>query len=948
MKKRSRRKKAQSLMIKPVRALIAVTLLGLVVSLLLFNFKKDDVDVEGLSLSFVPNVGQTDSKVQFQTHGKGGTLFFTLDEVVLSLDSPTNNTEPLAIGDIDGRVLAASSDQEEDASLTVVRLGFEGASPSSEITGGEKLTGIVNYFIGNDPDRWHTNIPTYQGITYNNLYQGIDLYYDGTVGTLKGTYTIDGGVDPSVIRWRYEGAESVSLDKETGNLLIKTTDDEQTIVEKAPIAWQEVKERKVTVSASYNIIDDGTVGFALGDYDSSLPLTIDPILEYSTYLGGGGFDFAQGIAVDSLGNAYVTGRTVSADFPTANALQINLGGISDAFVSKLDSTGSSFIYSTYLGGSIGSERGSEIGRDIAVDSSGNAFITRVTGSSDFPTMNPAQAANRGNLNAFITKLNSTGSSLIYSTYLGGSSSESGSSIGLDSNGNVYVGGVTTSFDFPTINAVQGSPGSPQDGFITKLNPTGSTFLYSTFFGGSRNEGVADIAVDSLGNAYITGATSSGDFPTVNPFQLANGNIASYQDAFVAKLNSAGSAIIYSTYLGGNRQDSGSGIAVDESENVYITGRTESFDFPVANALQSTCPPLSRGLCSDAFVTKFNSNGSALIYSTYLGGTGSEFGRSVEVDIDNNAYISGQTDSNDFPLVDSIQPFRGIPERSTDIFITKLDSLGSSILFSSYLGGTKSDTGHDVAIDDSGNIYIAGITTSSNFPVVNALQPIFGDGVADAFVAKINPAVDNTPTGTNVIVSIDAVDITFPQVNLSGNTIVTTSSSGTQPPAGFKLGSPATYYNISTTATFSGLVKVCVNYDETAVQGNENNLKLMHFATGQGWIDTTTSLDTINNVICGEVSSFSEFSVMTEETIEGLIERIKEMDLQRGIAKSLIVKLNVATKAVELDRNVSIRVAVNMLNAFINDIEAQRGKKLTDDQANELRTFTENIIASLIN
>jgi hypothetical protein len=396
-------------------------------------------------------------------------------------------------------------------------------------------------------------------------------------------------------------------------------------------------------------------------------------LVYSTYLGGSTVDFSSGIAVDASGNAYVTGGTFSTNFPTANALQATLTGTRNAFVTKLNPTGSALVYSTYLGGN-GGNAGfgfGDFGSGIVADASGNAYVTGKTTSTNFPTVNALQSTLGGFENAFVTKINPTGSALVYSTYLGGSGSDEGSSIAVDASGNVYITGFTTSTNFPTANALQstlaGIPGLA-DVFVTKINATGSALVYSTYLGGSEVDFGNGIAVDTSGNAYVTGSTVSTNFPTANALQAT---LAGCCNAFVTKMNASGSALIYSTYLGGSGNgkfgDGGSSIAVDALGNAYVTGSTLSTNFPTANALQ----PTFGGGNGDAFVTKINPIGSALVYSTYLGGNNTDLATGIAVDACGNAYMIGSTSSTNFPTANALQPTLG---GSGNAFVAKIGSV----------------------------------------------------------------------------------------------------------------------------------------------------------------------------------------------------------------------------------------------------------------------------------
>jgi hypothetical protein len=426
----------------------------------------------------------------------------------------------------------------------------------------------------------------------------------------------------------------------------------------------------------------------------------------------------------------VTGQTYSTDFPTRNPLQGKYADQTDAFVFKLTASGDALVYSTYLGGSNGDSAAA-----IAVDSSGDVYVTGATSSPDFPTLDPIQANFRGNNDVFVAKLNAAGNALVYSTFLGGSSDishsgyDAGYGIAVDSSSSAYVTGVTTSTNFPTVNPIQAThAGGSSDAFISKLNAAGSGLVYSTFLGGARDDYSHQIAVDSSGNAYITGSTDSPDFPTMNAFQTAYGG--GNNDAFVSELNFEGSALVYSTYLGGTDNDAGTGITVDSSGNAFVTGLTYSTGFPIHNPLQG-----SNAGAQDAFVAKLNAAGDALEYSTYLGGRFNEYGAGIAVDPSGSAYITGYTNSTDFP---THNPLQGSKTGAQDAFIAALDPQGSLVL-STYLGGTGGDSGSSIAVDGSGYVYLTGSTSSTDFPTLNPLQPALAGINPDAFVAKFSLA-----------------------------------------------------------------------------------------------------------------------------------------------------------------------------------------------------------------
>jgi hypothetical protein len=519
-----------------------------------------------------------------------------------------------------------------------------------------------------------------------------------------------------------------------------------------------IQNRKL-IDGRYILKPDGEVSFEIAAYDRSRQLIIDPVLSYSTYLGGSDMDYANGIAVDPSGNAYVTGYTASIDFPLANPAQSSPGGGTcsdgvdtipcfDAFVAKLNPAGTALVYSTYLGGS-----NEDYGTGIALDASGHAYVTGYTNSADFPLQRALQAENAGGFDAFVTELSADGASLIYSTYWGGSSDDVGTGIAVDSSGNTYISGYTASTDFQvTPGALQANyGGGTHNCFVVKFNAGGAKLGYSTFLGGSADNYAYGVAVDSAGDAYVTGATNSTNFPTVNAFQpnysgglcaVAPNTFPCY-DAFVAKLNPAGSALIYSTYLGGTGSDYGYAIAVDGSSNAYVTGYTTSTNLPTtAGAFQRVF-----GGSYDAFVAKLDGAGSALVYSTYLGGTGTEIGYDVAVDSSGHACVTGYNYGGDFPTV---SPTQAQNAGFYDAFVSILNSTGSALIFSTYLGGASDDFGRGISLDPSGNAYVTGGTFSLDFPTTSgSYQPSYGGGPYDVFVAKVSlapsPSVSISPS-----------------------------------------------------------------------------------------------------------------------------------------------------------------------------------------------------------
>jgi hypothetical protein len=684
-----------------------------------------------LPLSFEANEGQQDHQVKFLSRGSGYNLFLTNRESVLVLTKPEKPATSPAKKATHAALLPKPKGQ-----AAVLRAQLVGANEAAKVTGEQKLPGKVNYLTGKDPSKWRTDVVTYAKVRYEEVYPGVDLVYYGKRGQLEYDFVVQPGADPASIRLRIAGAQKMRLNGK-GQLVMKTAGG--AVRWNKPEIYQEVDGVQRSVKGKYVLGRGGEVGFQVAAYDTARPLIIDPILVYSTYLGGSSLDDGWGIAVDSTGNAYVTGYTYATDFPTtAGAFQtIYGGGTCDAFVTKLNSSGSGLLYSTYLGGS-----DVDSGYGIAVDSSGNAYIAGETASTDFPiTAGAFQTAYAGGYrDAFVIQLNASGSSLLYSTYLGGSGYDRSAHLGslaLDTSGNVYIVGDTDSSDFPiTAGAFQTTFAGGRDVFVAKINATGSSLLYSTYFGGSDLDFGDGIALDSSGNTYLAGTTESFDFPTTGgAFQTTSGGGSS--DAFVTKLNATGTGLLYSTYIGGSDSDDGYAIALDASGNTYLTGITTSSDFPITvGAYQATL--VASG---DAFVTKLNSVGTGLLYSTYLGGNGSEDGWGIAVDDSGNAYVAGFTTSSDFPTTpDAFQTtFGGV----TDVFVTQLNATGTGLIYSTYLGGSSSQgPGYEylrgMALDTSNNVYIVGVTTSDDFPTTPGAFDTTWNFSSDGFVAKIGP------------------------------------------------------------------------------------------------------------------------------------------------------------------------------------------------------------------
>jgi hypothetical protein len=683
-----------------------------------------------LPLTFEANVGQADPTVRYLAHGSGYNLALTDQGATLDL-SNGNQTD-------------------------VLMLQLVGGNAAPSLSGLNPQAGVANYLIGSDSSQWHTNVPLFGKVEYQQVYPGVDMvFYGNSQQQLEYDLDLAPGADPSQVRLRFAGQQGLDVDGR-GDLIVHLSGGD--VVQQTPVVYQEdLSGSHTLVTGRYVLNDDGTVGVALDGYDAARPVVIDPVLSYSTYLGGNGSDSGYGVAVDGNGNAYITGLTGSTNFPTANSVQAALGDVIDAFVTKLNTAGTALVYSTYLGGSGANV---DIGYAIAVDSSGSAYVTGFTNSPNFPTAHAYQpnsgggtGANSGD--AFVSKLNPAGNALVYSTYLGGSGEDYGQAIAVDGSGNAYVTGYTRSSDFPTAATIGTINSSNKNIFVVKFNATGSALDYSILIGGSTGFSTpSGIAIDSAGSAYITGNTAASNFPvSANAVQPTFGGV---DDAFVAKLDPAGDGLLDSTYLGGSSDDYGLGIALDAFDNVYITGSTSSTDFPTAHAVQGVYGGGTSGFRNgDAFVTKLSPSLNSLVYSTYLGGSGADSGQGIAVDLSGNAYIIGTTASANFPTAAPLQATYG---GNGDAFVAKLNPSGAILLHSTYLGGSSGDQGGAIAVDELGGAYVTGYTTSTDFPTANAFQPTYGGGTAigtvgDAFVTKLTldpptsgPLILTAPSG----------------------------------------------------------------------------------------------------------------------------------------------------------------------------------------------------------
>ncbi|HTR39098.1 MAG TPA: SBBP repeat-containing protein [Bryobacteraceae bacterium] len=657
-------------------------------------------------LSFEPNTGQANKEVRYLARGSNYTLLLTGRETVVA----ARNQPPL-------------------------RMSFAGGNPSAPMAAEASQRSTSNYFVGNDPTKWRTAVPNYARVRYSGIYPGIDLVYYGREGTLEYDWIVAPGADPGKIRITFEGRPDLRIDGQ-GDLVIRQGGNEYR--HKKPAIYQEIAGKRTAVDGLW-VVRGSECSFQIGVYDHTRTLTIDPPLVFATYEGGNLADYAYAVAVDAAGNTYVAGGTGSSNFSTSGALQGALKGVEDVSVTKINSDGSSKIFSTFLGGG-----GPDEGKGIAVDNEQNVYITGSAGSFDFPMKNPIQGTWGGSGDAFLTKLDPSGALLVYSTYLGGNAIDYATAVATDPVGNAYIVGVTFSANFPTVNPFQAAKGAQQDAFVAKANPDGSAWVYCTYLGGNAvDEGYA-IAADSNGNAYVTGYTGSSNFPLQSPLRSSNSNSV---DAFITKLNPAGSALVFSTYLGGTATDYGTGIVVDASGNVYVAGVAGSKDFPVVNAMQ---PKLAGA--DDAFIAKLSANGSGLIYSTYLGGGSEDQAYGLAIDQAGNAYVTGRTNSSDFPLTDPVQAGRF----AFDMFVAELSADGSARLFSTFVGGTGSESGRGIAVDRAGNIHVVGEGSSTDLPLVRPIQASYGGGAEDGIVLLFGKLIPPPPAPDITIVSDNLV------------------------------------------------------------------------------------------------------------------------------------------------------------------------------------------------
>lgn len=671
---------------------------------------------------FVRNEGQLDREVIFSTQTSTGHVYYDLKGVTYQFvheadrgSREVGSEPPARIG------------RSVGVTVENVRVAFVDPSSEMVLEGQERSNASFSYFASDGSRDWVKGASSYHELSYRNLYPAIDLMIRGSDATLKNEYVVHPQGDVAHIALRYEGATSLCIGP-AGELEVRTA--KGLLVEHAPISYQIVDGRRVDVGTQYVVDAANTVRFVVSEYRRDTPLVIDPALVYSSYIGGSSHDYSHAVAVDSRGNVYIAGETYSADLPTTpGTYDATMGNWLDAFVCKLDPTGSQLLYSTYLGG----DNGQDYGYAIAVDGSGNAYVAGLTNSSDFPTTAGAYDTSLGGApfygDGFVAKLNPAGTSLIYSTYCGGGSDDWCAAIAVDASGSVYVTGDTLSSDFPTTPAAYDTSfNGGRDVFFTHINQAGSDLLYSTLLGGSALETGFGIALSPAGNAYVTGLTMSSDLPT-SPGAYDT-TLGWARDAFVAAVNPTGSALVYCTYLGGAEWDEGRGIVADASGNAYVTGFTNSVNFPFTpGAFDGTA---NGGF--DVFVTKVSSGGTALAYSTYFGGGGDDEGYAINLDWNSNAYLTGVTGSSNLPT--TAGAYDTTANGGNDAYVTGIDTAGSQLLYSTYLGGSGSEAGYGVAIDPDGNAVLVGATNSGDFPTTPGAYDISPNGSVDGLLTRL--------------------------------------------------------------------------------------------------------------------------------------------------------------------------------------------------------------------
>ena len=646
----------------------------------------------------------------------GYTLYLTPSEALFTLEGNSSST----------------SSELSSSSGGSFGIRFVGASPSLTVKGVDRMAGYTSYFIGNDPSRWRTAVPHFARVSYAQVYPGIDVVYYGVEEGPEYDLVVSPGADPATIVLEFVGVEGLTLHP-SGDLSFEV--GETPARQRRPRIYQKLGAQRVHVEGSYRLLGNDRVGFVIGAYDPTRTLVIDPVLSVSTYLGGNCLDGGFDVALDEDGSIYVTGLTRSADFPVSEgAVRAPRGPSFDVFVAKLNPSATALEYGAVIGG-LGTDRGSA----IAVDEAGNAYVCGTTLAADFPvTANAVQKEFAGGtLDAFFFRLNADATALEYSTYLGGSSPDEGHDLALDSEGAAYVVGTTVSDDFrTTVGALRTTKtGNFRDGYVVKFDSSGESLLFATYLGGEGHDEALAVALDSTGNAHVTGFTSSEDGITTADAHQAS--LGGEFDAFLVKLDTRGDVIEYGTYLGGSRNDRGQAIAVDAVGHVTLAGRTTSIDFPTTEGAYQTFYG-GGGFFGDAFAAQFDIATGQLSFSTFLGGVTDDQGNAIGIEPWGDITVVGSTGSSDFPVTeDAVQP---LLDTLDEAFLTRLSRDGVELLYSTFLGGNGSDQGLGLASDGLGSVVATGMVQATNFPTTSgSLRPsVAGFSEAgDAFVTKLD-------------------------------------------------------------------------------------------------------------------------------------------------------------------------------------------------------------------
>jgi hypothetical protein len=724
-----------------------------------------------LPLAFEANQGQSDPQVKYMARGNGYTLFLTGDEAVFavqssSMSNPTSNPKTSGkFATMRGR--PAAKREEKSAAI---HMQLVGGNSHAQVAAGSEVPGVINYYIGNDPSKWHEGVKQYSAVTYREVYPGVNLAFHGARQQLEFDFIVAPGASVAPIGLAFKGESKIATDT-AGDLVLSSSAGD--VLLHKPVAYQEKDGQRQLVDVAFRKNAANKIAFVLGAYDHSRELVIDPTLSFVSYLGGSNDDEAYGIAIDPAADIYITGETKSPTFGGQSA-----GPNFDVFVSEFNPTASSLVY-TSIFSATGTGSGDCSGNAIAVDGSGEAYVAG-SATAGFPISGGVvqTAFGGGALDGFVMKLAASTGTMLYSTYLGGNGRDvvNGLTIDTATPPNVYVAGDTFSTNFPgaSTSTIQSSlAGTDDNAFIAKLNGTATAITYSTYLGGSSFNLANAIALDSSTNAYVTGLTGASDFPTTSG--VPQTSLTGSQNGFVAEVKADGSTLLYSTYLGGSGVDAGLGIAVDAAGEAYVTGSTSSSNFPTMNAVQSA---LGGNSATNVFLTKLNSTGTGLVFSTYYGGNLEDAGTGVALDTFGDAYVTGRTTSSNYPVSNS---FQGTLNGTSDAFVTEFSNAGS-VEYSSFLGGPGTENGVGgldaqgpigaITVDASSNAYLAGDTSSSSgFATSGTYQSTYGGNPADAFVAKVGPApADFSVAASPASVSVasgqttSAITVTVSSVN----------------------------------------------------------------------------------------------------------------------------------------------------------------------------------------